>query len=107
MAIEDHMKTDFTLSKYGSVKTDGRLVTGYTPDGFTYLGAVFTAGSAEVVVYASAEFVIVKNLYCRITVPLALGDEVQVDGSRFMVVSLLNTNNLNHHWRAGLTGKVD
>jgi len=102
MAIEDHFHTSFTFDTKVEAKVGGRLSTSYAPEGNLYTGAFFQQATDKRVVFASTEYVIVKNLYCYVTVPISLGDIVTVDLVKYEVVSKLNTNDLGHHYKIGL-----
>jgi len=103
MAISDHYKTDFTYSVKSESKVNGQLVRGYTPEGNTYKCAIFSKSSVETVVYASAEFVISKVLYCPVSIGFDLGDIIIINGVEYDVVRILDTNNIGHHLQVGLS----
>ena len=106
MAIEDFYTTDFTYKIKTEAKVDGRLSITYIEEGTTYKGALFTTGSAEVVVYGSAEFIIAKNLYCAATIGIDFGDIVTILNTDYDVVQVIDTNRIGHHLKIGLATRA-
>jgi hypothetical protein len=100
--IEDFYNTTFTLSGATQTKTDGRLVTTYTSKG-SFLGAVFSRKGDKTVKSGKKDYIVFKTVYCDISVPVVFGDKLVVDGFDMLVVSIVNTNNENHHLVVDLT----
>lgn len=100
--IEDFYKTPFTLYSEVQTKTDGRIVTTYTSKG-SFLGAVFSRKGTKTVRAGKKDYIVFKTVYCDISVPVAFGDKLVIDDFEMLVVSIVDTNNSNHHLIVDLT----
>lgn len=104
--IENYYNTDFNLTTRTESKVDGRRKTIYTLDPTTYKCAIFTPSTARTVRFGGEDYIIQKNLYCDISVPLEHGDYVTVDGGDFTIGNINNTNNIGHHLAISLISRV-
>lgn len=105
--ISDYYQTPFTLFSVSETQTNGRLVRSYTENITEFYCAIFTPSTTVTVSQGKRQFVVEKNLYCVVEVPIKNGDYVEVMGVKFDVVSVSNTNNLNHHLAVGLVTRVE
>ena len=106
MAIEDYYNTSFVLKSRFESKVNGRNVMSWTEFGI-YVCAIFTPSTEKTVRFGKQDFIVSKNLYCDAQNPIKLGDIVDIDGAGFDVVSITNTNNLDHHLAVGLYSHGD
>lgn len=105
--ITDYMQTPFTLYSISEAQVGGRLQRTYTEDSTEYYCAIFTPSTTVTVSQGKRQFIIEKNLYCEADVPVKTGDYVEIMGVNFDVISINNTNNLNHHLVIGLVSRVE
>lgn len=101
--ISDYYKTDFTISTRSEAKTDGRLVVTYTPIATVYKCALFQSKSQRTVRFGKQDYIIDYNIYFDPSIAINLGDKVSISGSDYYVVSILDTNNIGHHKKVGIT----
>ena len=105
MSIENFMQTDFTVKVRTETKVDGRNKMSYIDDGTIYKCAIFTPGTEKTVRFGKQDFIIGKNLYCRVSVPIKLGDIIIVKGEEYDTVSEVDTNCIEHHRAIGLVSR--
>lgn len=106
MSIEDHFNTLFNLYVKSRSKVGGQYVTSYVKDAIDYFGGIFTPSTIRTVRVGKEDYVILKNLYCSVSVPVSMGDYIEIDSGEFEVGNIKNTNNLNHHYQLELISRI-
>lgn len=102
--ITDFYNETFTVHNKTESKVNGKLLRVWST-GEDYIGALFTPSIIRTVRWDKQDFVISKNLYCDVSVPINLGDRVTYSGQEFDVVDKDNTNAADHHFAIGLTSR--